>query len=77
MDCKHLVFRVSYQPNIMFCSQFVYSILEFAGLNYFDQSPTNVRPSHFIELDYYRKLEFVYEISLNDANSSDRLNTYA
>lgn len=60
-----LVFKYSRQPNIMFCSQFVYAILELAGLNYFEQKALYVKPMDFIELDYYRKLQFIEEIVLN------------
>jgi Orthopoxvirus protein of unknown function (DUF830). len=60
-----LVFKYSFKPNIMFCSQFVYQMLKHAGLVYFDKRNTEVRPTDLIELDYYRKLEFVYEVKLN------------
>jgi len=59
-----LLLKYSYRPNIMFCSQFVYALLNLAGLSYFDKAPSDVEPTDFIELDYYRKLEFVEEISL-------------
>ena len=61
-----LVFRKSMKPNIMFCSQFVYKMLKHAGLEYFDKVDGNIRPTDLIELDYHRKLEFAYEIYLND-----------
>lgn len=57
-----LVTKVSVRPNIMFCSQFVYSILRFAGLVYFTEKAGLVKPSDLIERDYYRKLNFCYEI---------------
>lgn len=57
-----LVTRQSYKPNIMFCSQFVYRMLQEADLQYFDKSPGEVRPTDFVELDYRRRLEFVEEI---------------
>ena len=47
----------------MFCSQFVYTMLELAGLNYFEKDAARVIPADFIELDYYRNLEFVSIIS--------------
>ncbi len=59
-----LVFKYSRKPNIMFCSQFVYQMLKHVGLEYFDKRSTEVRPSDLIELDYHRKLEFVYEIKV-------------
>lgn len=61
-----LIFKFSYQPNIMFCSQFVYTMLKAAGLNYFEKPATHVQPTDFVELDYYRKLEFVIEITFDN-----------
>lgn len=60
-----LVTKVSIRPNIMFCSQFVYSILRYAELNFFTEKAASVKPSDFIERDYYRKLKFCYEIKFN------------
>lgn len=60
-----LVVKRSYKPNIMFCSQFVYKMLKLAGVNYFNKKDTQVRPTDLIELDYYKKLEFVDEIKFN------------
>lgn len=59
-----LVFKGSVKPNIMFCSQFVYTMLESAGLAYFDKKAAQVAPADFIEMDYGRKLEFVRRIAL-------------
>lgn len=64
-----LVFKTSGKPNIMFCSQFVYTLLELAGVNYFEKKAAQVTPSDFIELDYERKLEFVGRIALDNAGS--------
>lgn len=61
-----LVTKSSYQPNIMFCSQFAYAMLELAGLNYFEKKPANVQPTDFIELDYHRNLEFIQEVTFSD-----------
>lgn len=61
-----LALKYSWQPNIMFCSQFVYTMLELAGLNYFEIKATHVKPTDFIELDYYRKLQFVDRIVLDN-----------
>ena len=63
-----LLFKASYRPNIMFCSQFTYTMLELAGLNYFEKAATHVQPTDFIELDYYRNLEYVTEITFDKAN---------
>lgn len=61
-----LILKYSHRPNIMFCSQFVYSLLKIAGLSYFDKPPSEVNPTDFVELDYRRNLEFVEEISLQN-----------
>lgn len=61
-----LVFKYSFRPNIMFCSQFVYQLLQYADLAYFEKRSTEVNPADFIELDYHRNLEFVYELKLNE-----------
>lgn len=57
-----LVVKHSYKPNIMFCSQFVYRMLKLAEVHYFDKKDSEVRPTDLIELDYYKKLKFAYEI---------------
>lgn len=61
-----LVTKVSLKPNIMFCSQFVYSMLKEVGLHYFESPTTQVKPTDFVEKDYYRKLQFVYEIKFSE-----------
>jgi hypothetical protein len=66
-----LALKFSYRPNIMFCSQFVYTILKIADLNYFENNAARVKPTDFVELDYHRKLKFVYEITLQETNSSN------
>ncbi|MDR1961906.1 MAG: hypothetical protein LBQ16_06450 [Gracilibacteraceae bacterium] len=60
-----LVLKRSFRPNIMFCSQFVYRMLQFAGMAYFVKSDGKVSPTDLIELDYRRKLQFIKEIKLN------------
>jgi hypothetical protein len=57
-----LVTKRSIRPNIMFCSQFVYSMLESIDENVYEGSASYARPTDFIEKDYYRKLEFCTEI---------------
>lgn len=57
-----LVSKHSAKPNIMFCSQFVYTMLKQAGVAYFDMKPGEVRPTDLIEQDYYKKLKFEYEL---------------
>jgi len=54
----------SYKPNIMYCSQFVYRILELISAAYFETDGV-IKPTDLIEKDYYRKLEFVKEIKLS------------
>ncbi len=65
-----LVTKVSIRPNIMFCSQFVYSLLTVAGLEYFNEKAAKVKPTDFVEKDYYRKLKFCYEIKFKQAKLS-------
>jgi len=54
----------SHKPNIMYCSQFVYGLLEEIGVSLF-KSDGVVKPTDLIERDYTRKLEFVEELRLN------------
>ncbi len=61
-----LVLGYTHRPNIMFCSQFVYLMLELVKLNYFEKDVMRVKPTDFIELDYYRQLEFVFEITAEE-----------
>ena len=58
-----LVFKYSHKPNIMFCSQFVYKMLQTAGLTYFEKNAAAVTPTDLIEQDYRRKLQFDREIT--------------
>lgn len=57
-----LVLKTSMKPNIMFCSQFVYTLLELAELNYFEKKAASVRPTDFVDMDYDSKLEFVKRV---------------
>lgn len=61
-----LVLKFSYKPNIMFCSQFVYTLLASCGLDYFKKKPIHVTPMDFVEMDYYRRLEFLQEINFSE-----------
>lgn len=61
-----LLLPYSYKDNIMVCSQFVYKMLQSAGLNYFDKIPEKVRPTDFVELDYERQLEYYSKIFIKD-----------
>lgn len=60
-----LVTRATFKPNIMFCSQFIYSLLQEVGLNYFESKAIDVKPTDFVEKDYYRNLEYCYKIKFN------------
>ncbi|WP_100065841.1 hypothetical protein [Miniphocaeibacter massiliensis] len=62
-----LITGYTHRSNIMFCSQFVYIMLELAKLNYFEKDFRKVRPTDFVELDYYRQLEFMFEITAEEA----------
>lgn len=57
-----LVLKTSMRPNIMFCSQFVYTLLELAELNYFEKKPASVKPTDFVDMDYDSRLEFVKRV---------------
>lgn len=57
-----LVLHKSFKPNIMYCSQFVYRLLEVGDATYFKPISNSIRPTDFIELDYYRNLEYCYTI---------------
>ena len=61
-----LMFDYKHKPNIMFCSEFVNKMLEVIGENYFKKEKGPINPTDFIELDYYRKLEYCYEIKFNE-----------
>jgi hypothetical protein len=54
-----LVTKHSYQPNIMFCSQFVYTMLDKAGLDYFEMESPQVKPVDFIDMDRTSSLQFI------------------
>jgi predicted nucleic acid-binding protein len=60
-----LVFKFSFKPNIMYCSQFVYKILKETNIHYFDKKNDNIKPTDLIELDYHRKLKYEYEVKFN------------
>ena len=56
----------SFKPNIMYCSQFIYKLLEITNNVYFQKSAGGIKPTDFVELDYNRKLKFKEEIKLQD-----------
>jgi hypothetical protein len=61
-----LVLPLSFKPNILFCSQFVYTMLKYAGLHYFEKEGGQIKPTDLIELDYDRKLRREYKITFNE-----------
>ena len=61
-----LVIGHSYRPNIMYCSQFVYKLLEHIGAVYFEAGGV-IKPTDLIEKDYFRRLEFIGELRLRGA----------
>ena len=61
-----LITKVTFRPNIMFCSQFVYNLLTEVGLDYFKCDATEVKPTDLVEKDYYRELKYCYEIKFAD-----------
>jgi hypothetical protein len=52
-----------HKPNILYCTQFVCSMLEDVGLLYFEKGNGKISPTDLVELDYYRKLKFELEIT--------------
>jgi len=52
-----------HKPNILYCTQFVYNMLDSAGLAYFEKGDKKISPTDLVELDYYRKLKFELEIT--------------
>jgi len=60
-----LVTRATFKPNIMFCSQFIYSLLAEVDLNYFESRAIDVKPTDFVEKDYYRHLDYCYQIKFH------------
>jgi hypothetical protein len=60
-----LVFKFSFKSNILFCSQFVYKMLKLVDLQYFEKKDSHIKPTDLVELDYYRKLKYEYEIRFN------------
>jgi hypothetical protein len=61
-----LALNLSFKPNIMYCSQFVYKMLKLAGVNYFEREDGKIKPADLVELDYERKLRYEYKIQFGD-----------
>ncbi len=67
----------SHKKNIMFCSQFVYTMLKISGLDYFNKKPEDVRPTDFVELDYERVLKYCNKFYVKDIlNNHNVLSDY-
>ncbi len=64
------ILSYSHKKNIMFCSQFVYTMLKNAGLEYFIKKPEDVRPTDFVELDYERVLKYCNKFYVKDILSN-------
>lgn len=64
----------SIRPNMMFCSQFVYSVLQEADLDFFDAAHTQIKPTDFIEKDVHQRLTFEYKIEFSN-NSHSAINS--
>ncbi|MDR1443579.1 MAG: hypothetical protein LBI94_01755 [Treponema sp.] len=62
-----VVFKFSFKKNIMFCSQFVYKMLKFAGLEYFEKQDEQIKPTDLVEMDYERKLNYEYVIKFDES----------
>jgi hypothetical protein len=60
-----LLSKRSVKPNIMFCSQFVYSMLELAGLDYLERESGTVKPADFIEAPA-APLTWLYGLSFHE-----------
>ncbi|MDR1306541.1 MAG: hypothetical protein LBK74_03075 [Treponema sp.] len=64
-----LITGKSILPNIMFCSQFVYTVLKDAGAVYFSKKNGKVIPMDFANLARGDRLEFTGKIALNPLNA--------
>jgi hypothetical protein len=40
-------------------------MLKIANLDYFEKKNDKIKPTDLVEMDYYRKLKFEYEIKFN------------
>jgi hypothetical protein len=68
-----LLTKKSRLPNIMFCSQFVYTLLEDAGAAYFNKESGKVRPMDFITLARGDRPEFTGYIRFDAAGAPSRM----
>jgi hypothetical protein len=70
-----LVLKCSFKPNIMFCSQFVYALLDGEGIRLFDRAQAWVKPMDFLALDQGRRLSRVYGKEAEGKNFSTTLDS--
>ena len=63
-----LLTNVSIRPNMMYCSQFVYQMLEEIHLNYFPLPQNKIKPTDFIDYDHDQTLTLEYRMSLSKDN---------
>jgi hypothetical protein len=60
-----LILKISLKPNIMFCSQFVQTMLQLADLDYLDRASGRVKPADFIDDRESRPLVWVSGFSFD------------
>lgn len=63
-----LLTKVSVRSNMMYCSQFVYLMLEEVELNFFEAGPDRIKPTDFIDYDFNKVLRFEYKIKPSELN---------
>lgn len=61
-----LLTNVSVRSNMMYCSQFVYLMLEEVELNFFEVGPDQIKPTDFIDYDFNEALKFEYKINFSE-----------
>lgn len=61
-----LITKVTPRPNMMYCSQFIYQMLEEVKLNFFELSQEHIKPTDFIDYDFEGKLSFEYKIKFSE-----------
>lgn len=69
-----LLTKVDVLPNMMYCSQFVYQMLEEVNLNFFQTTHDKIKPTDFIDYDLNSNLTFEFKIKFSEMNK--RTNNY-
>jgi hypothetical protein len=67
-----LALKRSFKPNIMFCSQFVYTMLELVDLDYLERESGRVKPADFFDAGAAYPLTWVYGLFSVEASKSPR-----